>query len=278
MTAARLREQWVRPLRPTLSRRLVTTALAAALLGPAAVAGGASAAPERGLLVVEGRGGTTVDVVLAKDVYLRSLLPTFEGGGGFAVALVEEQRATQSRTGRRLGGVQVRAFGDGTQDAVAPLGVDGHLVPATYRVTLLGQGAVRATFPLTDPDAPNVVLRPRTPLRQQFLARAEALEGGVTSGRVDLGTLAPGRRAVQVVLMKGTRVDDLRMCATTAPQCERYSPSLGQPGGASQISARLEPAAPESRSLRYSVSGYRGAPDEGQTFQGERLRAVAILY
>jgi hypothetical protein len=84
-------------------------------------------------------------------------------------------------------------------------------------VTLLGQGPVRASYPLTNPDAPGVRVVPRTPLPMRFLGRAETLPMGSFGGaRVELpGALPAGKRAIQVALRDRTSVEDFRMCATT---------------------------------------------------------------
>lgn len=116
--------------------------------------------------------------------------------------------------------MQVRAFGDGTRNGVAPLGGDTSLEPARYRVTLLGAGPVRVRYPLSQADAPGVRVEPRTRIGVRFLGRSEALTAGLSKARIDLpGQAPPGRRVIQVGLTAGIAVEDYRMCATTESDC-----------------------------------------------------------
>ncbi len=274
-----------RPLRaprPAVSRRLLL-AVAVLLLG-ALVPGTASAAPERGVLVVEGRGGTTTTLVVTEPISLRSAEATLTGGGEYAGVLLEPlDRQPQSG---RLGAVQIRAFRDSTRTVVTPLGADGAIEPGRYTVVLLGQGPVRASYPLQSPDAPGVRVVPRTPLPVRFLGRAEALPAGsFGKARVELpGALPAGRRAIQVALRDRTSVEDFRMCATSGSTCPGAlpfappSPVPAPPAGAPlpgqagpTATAVLHSPATTARALVWSVeSSYQEADD--------RLRTAAIVF
>lgn len=277
----------VRPLRvtrPAVSVRVllvaVTAVVAALLSGPAA------AEPQRGLLVVQGLGGSSAELVVARRVQLRHPLPELSGGGEYAAVLLEPVQREPGRAGV-LGAVQVRAFSDGTSQQVAPLDVEDELPAGRYRVTLLGQGPVRAAYDMADPNAPGLVLSPRTRITPQFFGRAERLPSGYSTARVELpGSVPSGRRVVQVGLTEGVSADDYRMCVTTGSGCARrvlpLCPSavpcpapeadLPRPRVTYQPSAvaTLTAAGPAARSLVWSVQGYRQAPG--------RLRAAAIVF
>ena len=245
--------------------------------------GTASAAPEAGLLVVEGRGGTTMTWVVTEPVTLRAPEATLLGGGAFAAVLITPSGDT-AQSGR-LGAVQVRAFRDSTRNTVVPLGADGALEPGRYEVVLLGQGPVRASYPLADAGAPGVRLVPRTPLPVSFLGRAEVLTAGASKARVDLpGALPAGKRAIQVALRDRTSVEDFRMCATSGDACPgRLVPVTAPvpglqavpaplPGtGGPSAAALVHDRAPSARSLVWSVEGYYQDADD-------RLRTAAIIF
>lgn len=259
----------VRVQRPAVSRRLL---LAAAVLLPAALLpGAASAAPERGFLVVEGQGGTTTEWVLTGEpaVLRDPLRAELTGGGAYAGVLLEAVDGSQAD---RVGAVQVRAFADGTKDVVAPFGVDNRLEPGRYRVTLLGRGPVRVRYALTDSARAGLQVVPRTRIPVTFLGRAEQVDFGQSSARVELPrAAAAGKRVVQVALLDGTGVDDLQICATTGSSCDDAGSRLARVGtGDPQAFARLHPAAPAARTLVWSVNGYRAETD--------RLRAAAIVF
>ena len=234
---------------------------------------GAAAEDERGVLVVQGRGGTIGELVVTQDLDLRSPVPTFTGGGDYAGVLIEAPDARSGDRFRRLGGVQIRAFRDGTGDAVGVLGIDVQIPPGTYRVTLLGQGPVRATFPMNDQSRPAVTASPRTAIPARFLGRAVDLTGTLSGDTIDLGTLPGGRRALQVTLLKARHVDRLRMCVTTAKECER-SPftevPYGSATGEAQIVTRLHEPVTTRRSMRWELDGARTDRD--------RLRAAVLVF
>jgi hypothetical protein len=106
-----------RGLRARTSRFVLALAcltVAALLPGPAS----AGAEPERGLLVIEGQGGTTTMLEVEEEVVFRDPRPTLTGGRSHAAFLLESVDVPASpRT--RVGAVRVPAFGDGTGDAVA---------------------------------------------------------------------------------------------------------------------------------------------------------------
>jgi hypothetical protein len=275
-----------RPVRPAVSRRLLLGAVALAFGGllPAT----AQAAPERGVLVVEGQGGTTTEWVLQGDapVTVRPEDVAISGGGAFAGVLIEPVDVQQQSF--PLGHVQVRAFGDATRDAVGALGVDGSLEPGRYHVTLLGQGPVSVRYPQADAEAAGVRVVPRTRTPMRFLGRSETLDAGNDAARIELpGALPAGRRAIQVRLTDGTEAGQVQMCATTGSVCERPvlpacppsplpcdSPTVSGPGvagstGSPQATVALHRAAPAARTLLWSFDGYRDV--EG------KLRAAAII-
>lgn len=258
----------VRVHRPGASPRLL---LAAALLLPAALLpGAASAAPERGSLVVEGQGGTTTEWTLTGAMALLADPTRVElsGGGPYAGVLLERVGGSQAE---RTGAVQVRAFADATKDVVVPLAVDNQLEPGRYRVTLLGQGPVRARYALQDRDREGLHVVPRTRIPVTFLGRAEQVDVGQSGARVLLpGALPAGRRAVQVALLDGTGVDDLELCATTEGSCGVGGRLVRVGTGDEQGFGRLHLAAPTARTLLWSVNGYRAETD--------RLRAAAIVF
>lgn len=272
-----------RGTRPAVSGRLLV-GLAALAVG-ALLPGTAAAAPEPGVLVVEGRGGTTTTVTVREQVQVRDPQPTeLAGGGEYAAVLVEP--VDRPAGSSRLGAVQVRAFRDGTRDSVALLGADGVLEPGQYRVTLLGAGPVRVRWELDSPDSPGLRVEPRTRVPVRFLGRSELLTAGLSQARIDLPGEAPaGRRVIQVGLTDGLAADDYRMCATTEADCPATpvpvcppSPvpcgdaALVQPrvGTQAAISALLHPAVPQVRALRWSADGYHDTE--------QLLRGAAIVF
>lgn len=241
------------------------------LLAGLATAAPATAEPEPGQLVVEGRGSTTAELVLDREVLLRLEPPVVSGGRDYAGVLIEGP-APQWRSPLLIGGVRVGVFADGTQDAIAPIGFTDRLPKGRYRVTLFGDGPVRASFALSDPAEPGLTVVPRETIPVRFLHRAETLALGAATADVDIeGALPPGRRAVQVALLDDASADRLQMCATAAGQCERPLGRLSAalPGGTSGI-AQVVTAAPEARSLLWASTGVRAAED--------RLRAAALVF
>jgi hypothetical protein len=264
-------------------------ALLAALVAVAGLLPGpASAAPERGALVVEGQGGSSVEWVLTGDttVYLRSPSPELTGGGSHAGLLIEPLEGSPGDS-QPVGGMQVRAFADRTQEAVGLLGVDTHLEPGRYRVTLFGEGPVRARYALAHSEAPGIRIVPRASVPVRFHARSELLTAGQDAARVELPRAATAnRRVVQMSLLDGTSVGEREMCVTADRQCHRQllplcppmslpceeSP-LPVPGGHAgdpAMVAVLHEAQPVDRTLLWTTSGYRDADD--------RLRAAAIVF
>ena len=240
---------------------------AAALLVVGVVPAMASAAPERGVVVLSGPGGSTVELTVTQDVELDDTLGTLTGGDDYAGVLVEPVQ----RTASGFGLLQVRAFRDGTQTAVAPFGGPPQLRAGRYRVTLLGDGPVTARFPMADRSAPAVRVRATQRLPVQFLGRAETLaEGRSRAAIVFPNSLPRGKRALLATLMRGVRVEDLRTCAATTSTCPD---SVRRQVGTDDSPALLPVAVTSSsavRNLVFSVDGYREAPDD--------LRAVAIVF
>lgn len=263
---------WISAARRRLRAGTSRSALVLACLAVASVLPGTASAapePERGLLVVEGQGGTTTTLVVAQDVVLRDPFPSLSGGRSHAAVLIE---SAQDAPRTRIGAVRVTAFQDGTGEALAPLGADGQLRPGTYRVTLLGDGPVRAAYSLSDPNAPGLRVVPRTPTRTQFFGRAEELPAGQAARAVNLpATLPRNGRAIQVLLLAKTHVSQIRMCATTGEQCPArvVAPASGI-DGSPQIVAQLVEPFPRPRGLQWSVDGYR--------LDADRLRAAAIVF
>jgi hypothetical protein len=243
--------------------------LAAVAVTAALLAGPAAAAPEAGLLVVQGQGGTTTELVLQRELVLEDTRPDLIGGRSHAAVLIEPAEQALGGQGT-VGAVSVRAFNDGTGSAVAVLGVESRLRPGRYTVSLLGDGVVRAAYRIGDD--PGISVAPRRVLRTQFLGRAEQLGSPRSAARVDLpGALPRDRRALQVTLLNAQHVSELRMCATGGQQCEALTPlPLAASAGGPQIVAHLVPAASEVRALRWRVDGTRLTAD--------RLRAAAILF
>ena len=257
---------------------------ALALLGVLPAVAGA-AAPERGVLVVAGQGGTTGELVLAEEVRLDGRLPVLSGGGDYAGALVEP--VAEGRQGT-LGAVVVRAFRDASRDDVVVVGGIPLLEPGRYRVTLLGQGPVEVRWSMQDPGLPGVRVEPRTPTAVQFLGRSEVLPAGTATppASVVLGRAVPaGKRVLQVALLDGTAVEDARMCVTTGSTCPGNplpaclpevgcgdealpEPRIGT--GESDGRGQLHEAAPTVRDLVWSSEAYyREAAG--------RLRAAAFV-
>lgn len=266
------------------SSRLV---LLCALLAVAGLLPGvATAAPENGTLVVEGRGGTTTEWVLKDNASVRAEQVELAGGGAFAGVLIEPLDHPYSFS---LGALQVRAFNDATRDAVAILGPDGQLEPGRYRVTLFGQGFVSVRYPMGDAAAPGLRVVPRTPTRVSFLGRAESLDMGRDSARVELpGALPAGRRAIQVSLTEGLEVGQREMCATGSSVCEDpvvpqclpspapcdvlpvSRPGAGVSTGEPQLIARLHRPQPDKRTLLWTVDVHRDTAG--------KLRAAALVF
>lgn len=241
------------------------------LLAGVATAAPATAEPEPGQLLVEGRGSSTTELVLDRELFLRPEPPVVSGGRDYAGVLIEGS-APEWQSPRSIGGVRLGIFADGTQNAIATIGLTNRLREGRYRVTLFGDGPVRASFALSDPAEPGLTVVPRETIPVRLLHRAETLAPGASTAAVDMdGGLPPGRRAVQVALLHDASADMLQMCATAGRQCEqplgRLSAAL--PGRTYGI-AQLLTAAPEARSLRWASTGVRAAQD--------RLRAAALVF
>ena len=268
----------------------VRIALAASLVALAGLPVAASAAPEPGVLAFEGSGGTTTEWVVGSRLDFDLSRPTLSGGGAYAGVLVEPLGELAGRN-TRVGSLQVRAFGDGTGEAVAMLGPDYQLEPGRYRVTLFGQGRVSVRYPLFETQAPGVRVVPRSPTALQFHGRSETLDFGYDAARVELpGAAAAGRRVLQVQLGESAEVGQSQMCVTTGSQCERRllpvcppSPApCAQPpvppgplpdvaaGNRPYIVTKLHEPEPRPRTLLWSFEGYRDSPG--------KLRAAAIVF
>lgn len=244
-----------------MKRALVTAALALLAALPAS-----ASAADTGRLVVEGQGGTAGELVVSRATRLDPLSGVLRGGGDYAGVLVE--RVGSSTVA--VGALQVRAFRDGTQTASAPLGGAQELAPGRYRVTLLGQGTVRAVFALQDASAPSLRARTRARVPVQFLGRADLLLDGRSRGAIAFPRSVPsGRRVVVATLMRGVRVDDLRACVTTATTCPDRLPTSVGTDGRPELLATVVPSQRGVRNVVVSVDGYRQVAD--------RLRAVAIV-
>lgn len=244
-----------------MKRALLLAALAVVAVLPAT-----AAAADEGQLVVSGHGGSTGELVLSSALRLSPESGALIGGDGYAGVLLEPVGTTTPA----LGLLQVRAFRDGTQVALARLGAATELPAGRYRVTVLGQGRVSARFPLSDADAPAVraVATRRIPV--QFLGRAEdVLDGRSRAGVVFQRAVPAGRRALIATLMRGLRVDDLRSCVTTAATCPAGRPSVGT-DDTPVLAATLVGAATGVRNAVFSADGYRQVADD--------LRAVAIVF
>jgi hypothetical protein len=251
--------------------RLLLAAVLLLVTGVAAAP--ATAESEPGQLVIEGQGNTTTELVLDGEVFLRGLEPPVISGGGDYAGVLIERAAADWRAPQVVGGVQVRAFADGTQDATAVLGYANSLPEGRYRVTLLGEGPVRASFALAERAAPGLTVVPRERIPVRFHHRSEPLAVGPSTAAVALDrALPPGRRALQVALLRDAAVGAVRMCATAAAQCE--GPSLGRlavplPGQPFAFASLVAPA-DEARSLLWASTGARAAED--------RLRAAALVF
>jgi hypothetical protein len=280
------RRRPVRAARPVVSARGVVVAALLVLAG--LLPGTASAAPEPGLLVVEGRGGTTATLDLKQTVVLGGdFRPTLLGGGDYAGVLITPVEPAPSRDRSPFGAVQVRAFRDSTRDTVSLVGGDPVLEQGRYEVVLLGQGPVRVTYELQDPQAPGVRVQPRTPVPVRFLGRADALPVNAPDARIEMpGALPAGKRAIQVALRDRTSVEDFRMCASTGQPCSSRALPLCPPSPAPcgqgvptpflvrsgpAASVLLHQPAPAARGLIWSVDGYYATADD-------RLRAAAIVF
>ena len=279
----------LRPARPAVSPRLLL-GVVVLVLG-ALLPGTASAAPERGVLLVEGRGGTVGELVVPEDRVLSfdPLHPVIAGGRTFAGVLIEAVPGGGAQPGR-TGVIQVRAFGGPSADAVGLIGADTQLDSGRYKVTLFGDGPVSVRYDIGS-DQPGVRVAPRTPTRMQFLGRAEPLVMGYDEARVELPRSLPaGRRALQVRLLPpGNEVGQSQMCATDGPECPNSllplrppspvpsGPDLPpgpRPGGSFGNQPRagvglVEPA-PGLRGFLWSVEGYRDVES--------RLLAAAIVF
>lgn len=230
----------------------------------------ASAAAERGLLVIQGAGGTTGVLEVPRRLQLAHPRPELAGGRSHAGFLLEPLDPEPGRA-RAFGAVVIRAFEDDTASTVGFISFEGELAPGRYRVTLLGDAPVRAVYRLANGNDPGLTLTPRTRLRTQFFGRAERLPAVRGMARVDLpGTLPKGRRAVQVALFAQDHQSELRMCATTERDCPTLLPLPLTGSREPQAVARLVPAAEQTRALRWWTEGFR--------LDNDRLRAAAIVF
>lgn len=268
-----------RPFRASSSRLVVLAALAV-LAG--LLPGTASADPQRGLLVIEGQGNRSAVVELPEGAQLRTSKPVVTGGDRYAGVVIESLSDASRPV---LSALVVRAFRDDTSAAQGSSGLPS-LEPGRYRVTLLGDAPVRAEWQLSDPEQPGIAVAPRTAVAARFLGRTEPIAEGMSSARVDLGNALPaGRRALQVMLLQGTRVDETRMCATVGSDCPDEglpiclpAPASCSPAGLPTSTSTGDPTldlrfvepSNERRSLRWAVEGYREEPD--------RLRAAAVVF
>lgn len=288
MTSLTRARRPVRAHRPAVSPRLLLGL--AVLVLAALLPGTASAAPERGVLLVEGRGGTVGELVVPEGRLLSfdPMRPVIAGGRTFAGVLIEAVPGGGAQPGR-TGVIQVRAFGGPSADAVGLIGVDTQLDSGRYKVTLFGDGPVSVRYDIGS-DQPGVRVVPRTPTRMQFLGRAEPLVMGYDEARVELPRSLPaGRRALQVRLLPpGNEVGQAQMCATTGAECENTLPVCAptppgcgpvlppgpRPGGSLGNQPRagvglVEPAT-VPRGFLWSVEGYRDVES--------RLLAAAIVF
>lgn len=247
--------------------------------------GTASAAPQRGIFVVGGQGNRSAVVVVPEGTNLRTPMPVLTGGDRYAGVVVERLEA--SGPVLVTASVVVRAFRDETSPAQGVNGI-GSLGSGEYRVTLLGDAPVRAEWQLSDPEQPGIAVAPRTPVAARFLGRAEPLPADLVAARVDMpGALPAGKRALQVLTLVGTRVDEVVVCATTEDSCPRRTLPACPPSpapcavgdaavpnrfstGEPSMDLLYNPAATDVRALRWAVEGYREEPD--------RLRAAAIVF
>lgn len=270
-----------RPFRGSSSRLVVLAALAV-LAG--LLPGTASADPQRGLLVVEGQGNRSAVVELPEGAQLRPPRPVLTGGDRYAGVVIE---SLSDASWPVLTALVVRAFRDDTSAAQGFYGLPS-LEPGRYRVTLLGDAPVRAEWQLNDPEQPGIAVAPRTPVVARFLGRAEPLPADWGAARVDMPRALPaGKRALQVMTLVGTRVDEVMMCATAEDSCPRRTLPACPPSpapcavgdtavpnrystGEASMNLIYNRAATDVRALRWAVEGYREEPD--------RLRAAAIIF
>lgn len=260
--------------------------LAACLTVAGLLPGTASAEAERGTLVVEGQGGSTVTFDVEQEVLFGQPFPELFGGRSHAAVLVEPV-AVPDFGGRQVtfGAVRVQAFADETSEARASIGVAERMREGRYRISLLGDGPVRAVYQLRDREAPGIRVVPRTRLRTQFFGRAERLLDGRSRAEVALPDVVPaGARVIQVGLTVGTSVDDYRMCQTNERRCKGNPLPACPPllpcgddrlptprvGGDPSLWALLHQPQATRSGLHWSVDGFR--EEEG------RLRAAAIVF
>ncbi|MBC7374702.1 MAG: hypothetical protein H7323_12000, partial [Frankiales bacterium] len=196
-------------------------AAAALVLAAALPVTAATAGTDDGLLVIEGAGNSTGELVLRAPADVDGA-GTLTGGDAYAGVLIEPVGASMGRFGL----LQVRAFRDGTQTALAQLGIAGRLEAGRYRVTVLGDRPVRATFALADTSAPVLRVRARTRLAVTFLGRAEEVPAGRSRAAVRFPRSLPaGKQALIGSLMRGVRIDDQQMCATRSTACRSGLPT-----------------------------------------------------
>jgi hypothetical protein len=98
-------------------------------------------------------------------------------------------------------------------------------------------------FTLNDPDAPGVRVVPAHALAADLPRRAETLDMGQDTARVELpGALPAGRRAIQVRLSDGLEVGQAQVCATRGASCDQPVLPLCPPHR-----LRVTPPAPYAR-------------------------------
>lgn len=274
----------VRVVRPGVSLHLGLVAACLVVAGLLPATAVAQPQPEPGRVVVAGAGNRSAVVDIPQDIGVRAPGPALSGGGDYAAVVVE--RLEGARYELVFTAALVRAFQDETAESQGFFGA-GTFSAGRYRLTLLGDGPVRAEWQMTGAERPGLLVTPRTPVAARFLGRAEPLGPELSGARVDLPQAVPaGRRVLQLILLTGTRADDVVMCATTADDCPRQDLPACPPApvpcstglrlptwvstGETSVGLVYGGPATQVRALRWDVEGYREVPD--------RLRAAAIVF
>ena len=242
-------------------------AVAALMLAAALPMTAATAGTDDGRLIVEGAGNSTGELVLRAPVEVDGA-GTLTGGDAYAGVLIEPVGTSVGR----IGLLQIRAFRDGTQTALARIGDAGRLEAGRYRVTVLGDRPVRATFTLADTSAPALRVRTRARLAVAFLGRAEEVPAGRSRAAVRFTRSLPaGRQALIGSLMRGIRIDDQQMCATRENACPAGLPTSIAIDDEPKLNVVDVPATAQVRDVLYTVEGYYRE-------EAEVLRAVALIF